>query len=165
MGKLVSVSFTKGSPKPPVRRPAARPRRRKKPSLGTLIWSIVLLALTITFLIIQGSLLMIAVLVSGLITLLSAANDFKGDGPVPATPAPKAKTTIPRGKAASGRSARKPGTGGRKRTCSARCRASVKDKATCSCVCGGRTHGIKAGNATAPAKPTAPVGERMRKQA
>lgn len=139
MGKLVSVNFAKNGGKAP----PARSKKRRKVSLATSLWSILFIALSITFLIVEGTLLMVLALVAGLFTVLSAVNDFKGQPPVPVKAAPKAKTAVPRGSSRTAPAKRKPGTATRKRTCSARCRASSKPASTCNCICSGTTHGVK----------------------
>lgn len=123
-------------------KPQRRRTRRRKPSLVTVIWAIISLVLTIAFLVVQGVLLLTLMLVSMLVTTIAAFADFTGDEhPVPAPRAASPKSANPRG---NGRGkTRKPGAGPRKRTCSARCRASTKPITDCRCSCAGKTHGAK----------------------
>lgn len=83
--------------------PGSRPvtkarRRRKQPSVASIVWACVTLALGVAFLLVQGVLLMTFLMASALITVISAFGDFTAD---PTTvPAPRPKTrpaAVPRG--------------------------------------------------------------------
>lgn len=146
--------------------PATRKRsiRLRKPSLMTALWAVISLLFTISFLLIQGTLLMIVMVVSLLVTTISAFADFAADDTAVPAPKPrKAGSSTTRGNTASTRKRPAGKTTSRKRTCSARCKNSTKDVSTCRCVCGGRTHGKRGASTSAPAKPSQPVGEPLKR--
>jgi hypothetical protein len=143
--------------------PAKRGRslRLRKPSLMTALWAVISLMFTISFLLIQGTLMLILMVVTLLVTTLSAFADFAADdSAVPAPKPRKAGSSTTRGNTASTK--KRPATS-RKRTCSARCKNSTKDVSTCRCVCAGRTHGKRGASTSAPAKPSQPVGEPLKR--
>jgi hypothetical protein len=132
---------------------AGRPRRRlrlprvrsRKHGVLAAVWAILTAVLTILWLTIGGVLWFVAALVGGLATVMLAIATFDPDTVVPTQPARKPAAASPRGKSGSTQVRRKAGTAAgkpRKQTCSARCRNSTKDVASCRCVCGGKTHGI-----------------------
>lgn len=144
-----------------------RSRSRKHGVLAG-IWAITTALFTISWIMLGGTLWLVAALLGGLATVLLTIATFNPDSVVPATAAPKPRSANPRESKSGPPARRKSGTAPRKRVCSARCQRSTKPKETCNCSCGGRTHGVRNGPTSVPQpKPPQPskprVGEVMRR--
>lgn len=148
---LVSVQI--GGPR---RRTKTRKRRSlKAPGPGTVIWSIVALALMVVAIVLQTMVSILAALASLAVVVVAAKVEARKARSAP--PPPPRKRAVSRGSGGGAKRNGSPGTGGAKTSrkpagagsrepvCSEACQVSKRPKSTCRCKATECKHGSKAG--------------------
>lgn len=115
--------------------------RRRRPRLTKVsgVWGAITAVIGLVALMVQSVELIVTAVVCLLITIVAA---FAGQSvAVPTRGTERRKTSSPGNTRKRRPATQKPGTPTKRRKCSVDCRTSTKSAKTCTCSCGGKSHG------------------------